>query len=159
MKKKQMTIERLYDAPARDIWALWTTKSGIESWWGPDGFRVEVRSLDVRPGGELHYDMIAASSEILAFMKVANAPTSTPARATFTEVIPLSRLAYEHLVDFVPGVEPYNISYLVELQPSKHGTLLRLTFDPMHDKEWSWRQQTGWEQELARLGAALVGRR
>jgi len=23
-----------------EAWALWTTKAGIESWWGPDGFDV-----------------------------------------------------------------------------------------------------------------------
>ena len=38
---------------------LRTTKDGIESWWGPGGFTVKVRKLDLRSGGELHYAMIA----------------------------------------------------------------------------------------------------
>src|SRR5262245_47945643 len=38
-----VTLERTFDAPIEDVWDLWTTKDGIESWWGPEGFRVEVR--------------------------------------------------------------------------------------------------------------------
>jgi uncharacterized protein YndB with AHSA1/START domain len=35
-------IERTYRASVEELWELWTTKEGFESWWGPDGFRVEV---------------------------------------------------------------------------------------------------------------------
>ena len=51
--KQSITIERIYKAAIEDVWALWTTKDGIESWWGPGGFSVSVRKLDVRPGGDL----------------------------------------------------------------------------------------------------------
>jgi uncharacterized protein YndB with AHSA1/START domain len=44
-----MTIERTYEARIEDVWALWTTADGIESWWGPEGFTVTVRSSDLRP--------------------------------------------------------------------------------------------------------------
>ena len=35
-------------ATVEDVWALWTTEPGIESWWGPDGFDVTVGHLDLR---------------------------------------------------------------------------------------------------------------
>ena len=36
-------FERRYDnAAIEDLWDLWTTKEGFESWWGPQGFRVAV---------------------------------------------------------------------------------------------------------------------
>ena len=57
MTPETITLERTYDATVEDVWALWTTKEGIESWWGPDGFSVEVRVIDLRPGGELLYAM------------------------------------------------------------------------------------------------------
>src|SRR5256885_15775731 len=33
----QFSIQRTYAASIDEAWALWTTKSGIESWWGPEG--------------------------------------------------------------------------------------------------------------------------
>ena len=59
MTKKRITLERTFDAPLADVWELWTTKEGIESWWGPSGFMVKVRKIDLRPGGDLDYAMIA----------------------------------------------------------------------------------------------------
>jgi hypothetical protein len=31
-------LERTYRVPIEDLWELWTTKAGFESWWGPEGF-------------------------------------------------------------------------------------------------------------------------
>ena len=42
--QRTITIERTYQAAIEDVWALWTTKEGIESWWGPDGFAVKSES-------------------------------------------------------------------------------------------------------------------
>jgi uncharacterized protein YndB with AHSA1/START domain len=45
---RKIVIERKYEAAIEDAWELWTTKEGIESWWGPDGFSVKVHELDLR---------------------------------------------------------------------------------------------------------------
>ena len=37
MKREPITMERTFDATLHEVWELWTTKAGIESWWGPDG--------------------------------------------------------------------------------------------------------------------------
>jgi uncharacterized protein YndB with AHSA1/START domain len=37
-----VVIERTYRAPLEELWALWTTSDGFESWWGPEGFRTKV---------------------------------------------------------------------------------------------------------------------
>ncbi len=57
--RRRITLERTYQASLEEVWEMWTTPEGIESWWGPDGFAVEVRKLDLRPGGELLYAMTA----------------------------------------------------------------------------------------------------
>src|ERR1700758_2512759 len=72
--RAQFSIQRTYAASIDEAWALWTTKAGIESWWGPEGFEVTVTSLDLRPGGELVYLMTAVASEQVAFMKQAGMP-------------------------------------------------------------------------------------
>ena len=35
-RNARITIERTYRASVEDVWDLWTTKEGIESWWGPE---------------------------------------------------------------------------------------------------------------------------
>ena len=106
MTKKKVTIERTLRAPLADVWALWTTREGIESWWGPEGFRVTVRHLDLRPGGELLYVMEAVGPDQIAFMKRAGMPTAHDARIVYREgldwVSPLpdaalGRLAFRYL--------------------------------------------------------------
>src|SRR5437899_9019872 len=33
---RKIRIERNYYASANEVWDLWTTREGIESWWAPD---------------------------------------------------------------------------------------------------------------------------
>lgn len=74
-------IERTYRASEDELWAMWTTKEGLESWWGPAGFRTEVHVIDARPNGKLHYDHIAESPEIVALMNEMGRPTLTTCMA------------------------------------------------------------------------------
>jgi uncharacterized protein YndB with AHSA1/START domain len=154
--KRRITIERTYQASIEDVWDLWTTKDGIESWWGPEGFTVKVRKLDLRPGGALEYAMTATALEQIEFMKGAGMPLTTEARLIYKEVAPRRRLAYEHLADFIPGVEPYTVASIVELQPGAQGVRMVLTFDPMHDEQWTQRMVMGWESQLGKLAKALA---
>jgi uncharacterized protein YndB with AHSA1/START domain len=156
---KQVTMERTFDAALSDVWELWTTKDGIESWWGPEGFRVEVRSIDLRPGGKLVYAMIADAPEMVAFMKQANMPVMTENTIVYREVVPQKRLVYDHSTDFIKDVEPYNVTHRIELFPQGDSVRMVLTFDRMHADEWTQRAAAGWEQELGKLGRALSTRR
>jgi len=79
----ELTIERRYRARVEDVWDLWTTKEGFESWWGPQGFRVEVRALDAREGGTLEYEMIADTPEMNAAMTRMGQPVSHGGPAGF----------------------------------------------------------------------------
>ncbi len=153
--RRKITMERVYQAAIEDVWDLWTTKEGIESWWGPDGFAVKVRELDLRAGGQLQYDMIAIAPAQIEFMKKAGMPVTTEARLTYTEVAPRRLLAYEHLADFIPGVEPYTAATLVEFHPGAHDVRMVLTFEAMHDDLWTQRAVMGWESELGKLGRVL----
>src|SRR3954454_3836848 len=100
-------LQRTYDAAPETAWELGTTPAGIESWWAPDGFVADVRVLDLRPGGELLYAFTATAPEQVEFLQGAGLPLIIEARKTFTEVAGPHRLAYRSLIDFIPGVEPY----------------------------------------------------
>ena len=156
--RTRVTLERIYAAELQDVWDLWTTKDGIESWWGPGGFTVVVRKLDLRPGGELLYAMTAIDPPQVAFMEKNGMPLTTEARITFTEVVPLRRLAYIHVADFIPGVEPYDVATVVELEPTARGVRMTLAFDAMHSDEWTDRAVAGWTSELGKLEKVLTVR-
>lgn len=153
--RRRITLERDFPATPDRVWALWTTKAGIESWWGPDGFRVEVDELDVRPGGLLVYRMIAEGVDQRAFLEAAGMPQVTITRVRYEDVEPPVRLAYVTVVDFVPRVEPYESGVVLRLQPSAVGCRLTLTIDAMHDDHWTDLAVRGWEAELGRLQAVL----
>ena len=156
--RRRLTIERSYRAGLEEVWALWTTKGGIESWWGPVGFSVTVRDLDLRPGGALAYLMTATAPEQVAFMKQVGMPLSTEAKVSYTAVEPPRRLAYTTLTDFVPGVAPYDVETVVELEAAGGEVRMVLTFDAMHDDVWTERARAGHEGQLTKLEALLAGR-
>lgn len=155
--RAQFTIQRTYAASPDRVWALWTTKAGIESWWGPEGFEVTVTALDLRPGGELDYVMTATGPGQVAFMQQAGMPLSTPCKVTYTEVAPPARLAYKTRTDFVPGIEPYDVTTVVEFQAlAGGGTKLIITADAMHDDVWTERARAGHESQMRKLDALLA---
>jgi len=152
---RRIKIERTYEASIDDVWALWTTKEGIESWWGPDGFSVQVRDLDLRPGGQLQYAMTATAPAQMEFMKKAGMPLTTEARLTYTEVVAKRRLAYVHLADFVPGVKPYDVATVLELYVDLRSVRMVLTFDAMHDEQWTRMAVMGWESQLGKFAKKI----
>jgi len=153
--RRRITLERTYQAPVEDLWDLWTTREGIESWWGPEGFTVKVRKLDLRPGGELRYAMTATAAPQVEFKRKAGMPLTTECLVKYTEVVAPRRLAYVHLADFIPGVEPYDVATLLELFPGPRGVRMVLSFDAMHDETWTQRAVMGWESELGKLAKVL----
>jgi len=123
---------------------------------GAGGVNVTVTSLDLRPGGELVYLMTAVAPEQVAFMKRAGMPLTSECRVTYTEVSPLSRLAYKTLADFVPGVVAYEVATVVELKVTTDGVKLTITFDAMHDDVWTERARAGHESQMRKLDALLA---
>jgi uncharacterized protein YndB with AHSA1/START domain len=152
----KVTLERTFDASLEDVWTLWTTADGIEAWWGPEGFEVKVRTLDLEPGGRLEYEMIAVAPDQVDFMKKAGMPISNLNRINFTEVDPPRRLAYLSLVDFVPGVAEYEVAVTVDLADSPGGVRMVLTLDAMHDSHWTDMAVRGWESELDKLAGVVA---
>jgi uncharacterized protein YndB with AHSA1/START domain len=154
-ERRRISIERSFQAPVEDVWKLWTTQAGIESWWGPDGFAVKVRKIDVRRGGELLYDMTAIAPDQIEFLKKAGMPLTTPSRVTYVDVVPMKRLAFTQIADFIPGVKPYEVSHSVDFEASPPGVRMVLTLDAMHDDYWTKMATMGWESEFDRLARRL----
>ena len=156
--RAQFFLHRSYPASIDEAWALWTTKSGIEFLVGPEGFEVTVTSLDLRAGGELVYRMTAVAPEQVAFMKQSGMPLTTECKVTYVEISAPRRLVYRTLTDFVPGIEPYDVSTAVELMATRDGVQMTIACDAMHDDAWTERARAGHESQLRKLDARFSGR-
>jgi hypothetical protein len=64
-------------------------------------------------------------------------------------------LTFTHRTDFIPGVAPYEVATAVDLYSSDRRVRMVLTFDAMHDEEWTRRTVMGWESELGKLAKVL----
>jgi uncharacterized protein YndB with AHSA1/START domain len=155
--RHKVVVERTYKARVQELWDLWTTKEGFESWWGPEGFRVEVHALDARVGGVLHYDMIADTPEMVAAMKQMGRPASHETRGRFVEVEPHERLAITHVIDFLPGVTPYDSTMRAEFFPSGGSVRMVVTMDPMHDDELTRMSTEGFTSQLTKVDRRFAG--
>lgn len=147
-----LVIERTYAADAGELWALWTTKEGFESWWGPEEFRADVHTLEPRLGGALHYDMVADTPRMIEMMKSMGQPGSTPCRGSFSEFAPTTRLVLTQLIDFLPGVAPYDSVIAVDFIPQADGrTRMIVTLHAMHDAQTTDMQRRGMTSQLTKL--------
>lgn len=155
---RKIVIERTYASSIDELWDLWTTKEGVESWWGPEGFAVKVHQLDLRPGGQMLYAMTAVDPAQVNFMKQAGMPLTTEAKLTYTEVVRKTSIGYTHRADFIPGIEPYEVGNRVDFHAEKGRVRMVLTLDPMHSDEWTQRAVMGWESQLGKLERIAANR-
>lgn len=71
---REIVISRVIDAPRSLVYAAWTDPHQIQDWFGPEGFAVETREIDLRPGGLWRFDMVAPNgvrySNRMAFLRM-----------------------------------------------------------------------------------------
>lgn len=156
--RKQITMERTLEATLAEVWELWTTKDGIESWWGPEGFETKVSRLDLKVGGTLEYAFTAVGENQVAFMKQAGQPLTQHMKARYTTVQPKTAAAWMNLVEFIPGITPYEVETRFDLEPRGKQVHMKLRFDAMHDEQFTKFAEMGWTEELGKLQRVLARR-
>lgn len=146
-----VVVERTYRAPVEELWALWTTKDGFESWWGPEGFRVEVHAMEPRAGGVLEYDMIADAPEAIQAMKTMGQPVSHDTHGRYEEFRPHERLTLVHIIDFVRGTEPYETTIEVDFSARGEDARMVVTLHPHLDPHWTKMSVMGFTSQVTKL--------
>ena len=63
--ERELVITRVFDAPRKLVWKALTESDRLARWWGPTGFTMLVRTLDLRPGGVFHYAMRSPDGHIM----------------------------------------------------------------------------------------------
>lgn len=80
----ELRLVRVFDAPVKLVWEVWTDDKHIVNWWGPRGFTLTTKSKDIRPGGQWIYTMHGPDG------------VDYPNITTYHEVIEHSKLVYDH---------------------------------------------------------------
>jgi uncharacterized protein YndB with AHSA1/START domain len=135
-----VVIERTYRAPPEELWALWTTKAGFESWWAPEGFRIEVHVIEAQLGGALVYEMIAEAPQAIAALReaerrgfvvaAADQPAALAPRSRFAEFEPYTRLVLMTAMEPTSGIPPYDHMIEVDFLSTGGRTSMVVTLHP-----------------------------
>ena len=151
----KFVMERTYRASVDELWELWTTKEGFESWFAPEGSRVEVHSLELRPGGELLYTSSATTLDQIDFLKTLGLPAAHEERLRFTKLEAPRHLTCLLLLDFIPGVDAYEVEINVDLEGDADRTTMVMTSGVMHSERFTELAELGWESQLRNMARAL----
>ncbi len=156
---RPIRFERVYDGPVDDLWALWTTKDGLEEWFAPEGTHFEVPALDLRVGGAFDHVMTAVGDDAIAYMASVGRSRITQVRGRFVEVVRHERLRIRLTIDFLPGVEPYPYDIVVELHAEGERVRMVVTADLHPDADMTRLATQALASQLRQFDSVLAARR
>jgi len=104
--EREIVLARVINAPRELVFAAWVDPRHLPQWFGPAGFKVETRSIDIRVGGEWRFDMIA------------------PDGTRYTNRMQFRRIERPHLIAFDHGTDQ-------DVDPGMFRTTI--TFDQQSD--------------------------
>jgi hypothetical protein len=101
--------------------------------------------------------MIAVAPADLATRSQLDLAPSSSVRARFAELRPYQRLVLTHVIDFVPGVKPYEQMIAVDFFPA--GAMVRMvtTIEPLHNEEFTQTSVRVFNDQLRMLAARFQG--
>jgi uncharacterized protein YndB with AHSA1/START domain len=115
---REFVISRTFDAPRDLVWKAWTERDQLMRWFGPKRFTMTAGSVDLRPGGVMHYGLRGPDG------------TEIWGRFVYREVAPPERLVMVNsFSDTAGGItrHPFDPAWPLEL-------LTRTTFEERDGK-------------------------
>ncbi|MGB3379315.1 MAG: SRPBCC domain-containing protein [Allopontixanthobacter sediminis] len=122
-------IQREFDAPIEDVWAMWTKPELFSQWYGPNGMSVPSAEMDVTVGG---------ARKICMEMSLQDRRMTMWFTGVYKEVTPPKRLVYtESMCDAdgtvispqsmgMPKGYPEVTEVIVELSQREGKTLMKM---------------------------------
>jgi len=80
-------IERTFDAPIAEVWAMWADADKFASWYGPNGMTVPVAEMDVTVGGtrKICMEMVTPDRTMQMWFIGVYKEINAPNRLVYTE--------------------------------------------------------------------------
>ena len=83
--QREVTITRVYDAPARLLFEAYSKPEHIMNWFGPKGWPVTLCEMDFRVGGSFRFAMTGPSGR-----------QNTPFGGEYREIVPNKKIVYDN---------------------------------------------------------------
>ncbi len=111
---REIVLSRVIDAPRDQVFRAWVEPKRMFQWFGPSGFRCEVRQAgEAQAGTVWRFDMIAPNGH------------RYDSRMVFLEVIPGERLVFDHGADKDDDLDRFRVTIAFD-QQSDGKTVLTL---------------------------------
>ena len=63
VKKEDLVVTRIIDAPLEMVWKAWTDPEQVKRWWGPKNYISPTCKIDLREGGKYIFCMRAPEDQ------------------------------------------------------------------------------------------------
>ena len=135
-----LVLTRTFDASRELVFKAWTDPKHLAQWWGPRGFRTEIREMDVKPGGAWHYIMHAPDGSKFSFDGV------------YVEVVEPERLVFDGSIHGSPEQRVWT-EVTFATREGKTEITVRQSYS--FESDATRGASIGWNQQLDRLGEFL----
>lgn len=147
---RSIITTRLFDAPRELVFEAFTDPRHLMHWWGPNGFTLTIRSMDMRPGGVWRFVMHGPDG------------TDYENRIVYDEVVRPERLVYRH--GGGDDVEPvqFHVTVTFEDKGGKTRLTMHALFPSAAERDRvaeKYGAVEGAQQTLQRLAEHLAGMR
>jgi uncharacterized protein YndB with AHSA1/START domain len=145
---RELVLTRVFAAPRRLVFKVWTDPAHLARWWGPHGFTNPRCEADARPGGAIRIDMRAPDGTVY------------PMTGVFRELVEPERIVFtSYALDAAgqPLFEVLNTVTLAEADGQTTQTLHVQVVREMGDAlPYLEGMTVGWSQSLERLKEHLA---
>jgi uncharacterized protein YndB with AHSA1/START domain len=88
---RELVVTRIFNAPRRLVFKMWTEPDHLARWWGPPGFTTISGQIDVRPGG--------------AWFRAMRAPDGSEIRkrGVYRQILAPERLVFTYFTEDAAG--------------------------------------------------------
>jgi uncharacterized protein YndB with AHSA1/START domain len=139
----RLVITRIFDAPRRLVFKMWTEPEHVVVWWVPRGFTAISCRLDVRPGGAWSRSMQAPNGSVIR------------KHGIYREIVAPERLVLTYITDDAagsPGPETLVTVTFADIGGKTRLTLHQAIFESVAARD---DHRRGWTGALERFAKYL----
>jgi uncharacterized protein YndB with AHSA1/START domain len=121
--EREIVIERVFDAPARLLFAAFSGPEHVMRWFGPKGYPLTLCEMDFRVGGRYRFAMTGPDGTQMP-----------PFGGAYLEIIPGERIVYSSRAEW-PGAEEMVVTVTFVEERGRTTLTLRTLFASIAMKE------------------------
>jgi uncharacterized protein YndB with AHSA1/START domain len=143
---REIVETRIFNAPRKLVFKVWTEAEHIAKWWGPDGFTNTIHTMDVRPGGIWNLTMHGPDG------------TDYINKMVYTKIINQELIVYKHDATLENEAGQFETTVSFEEQGNKTKLTMRMVFNSKAERDLvaeKYGAVEGLSQNLRRLNEYL----